>query len=116
MILWGAALTLALWLRSAWGVALTGAALLHLALDFPLYHDDGRPHLWPVSDWVFASPVSYWDVDHHAGWVAPVETALAVVLAIWCWTRFGSPWLRGSLALLALAQLSVGGAWAYVFF
>lgn len=50
VILWGAVLAIALWLRKPALVALSGAALLHIALDLPLHHDDGRPHFWPLSD------------------------------------------------------------------
>ena len=40
-IVWFGLLGLAVWQRSTWAIALTGAALLHLVLDFPLHHDDG---------------------------------------------------------------------------
>lgn len=85
MFVWGALLGVALWHRWSVGIAFAGAGLLHLALDFPLHADDGRPHFWPLSDWVFASPVSYWDSTHHAGWVAPITVLICVVAyaAIW---------------------------------
>lgn len=81
-IVWGALMGLALIFRKDWAIALCGAALLHLALDLPLHHDDGRPHFWPLSSWIFESPVSYWDKQHHAGIVGPVEFALAVGCAV----------------------------------
>ena len=43
-VVWGILLAIALWRRAVWGIALTGAALLHIGLDFPLHHDDGRAH------------------------------------------------------------------------
>ena len=43
-VLWGLLMVAALWRKVPWAVALTGAALLHLCFDFPLHHDDGRPH------------------------------------------------------------------------
>lgn len=115
IFVWGAVLGLGLWLKKAWIVALGGAALLHLATDFPLHNDDGRPHFWPLTDWIFASPFSYWDTNHHAGWIAPTEVVLVLGVAIWCWVRFPTLVTRLLLASLALAQLSVGGVWAYVF-
>ncbi|TFL16468.1 cobalamin biosynthesis protein CobQ [Jannaschia formosa] len=113
--IWGLLLAMGIWAKRLWIVALAGAGLLHLALDLPLHHDDGRPHIWPLSDWVFASPLSYWDRAHHAGWVAPIETALALVAAAWSWVRFPSAWIRVTVLLLAAAQLSVGGLWRYLF-
>ncbi|WP_370228742.1 cobalamin biosynthesis protein CobQ [Cognatishimia sp.] len=81
-IVWGILLGLALYRKSAGGIALCAAAILHLVLDFPLHHDDGRAHFWPLSSWIYESPVSYWDRDHHAGFVAPVAAVLATVSGI----------------------------------
>ena len=78
-ILWGALMGAAIWVKKRWAIALCGAALLHLALDFPLHHDDGRPHFWPLSNWIFESPLSYWDVRHGARWIGPIEVALSGV-------------------------------------
>jgi hypothetical protein len=114
-VIWGALLAVAIWRRSPWALALTSAALLHLALDFPLHHDDGRPHFWPLSNWVFESPVSYWDRGHGALWVAPMEAALSVICAIvlW-WRRLG--WMLGLLiSLLLVAELMVARVWVFVF-
>ena len=82
VFVWGGLLALALWQRTGWAVALTGAALLHLTLDLPLHHDDGRAHFWPLTSWVFESPISYWDRSQGAGWVAPLEAAAASIAAI----------------------------------
>jgi len=49
-LLWGVVLGLGVAIRSAWVVALAGAALFHIGLDFPLHHDDGRAHFWPLTD------------------------------------------------------------------
>lgn len=49
-ILWGAGFAAGLWWRLDWAIALCGAALLHLLIDFPLHHDDGRAHFLPLTD------------------------------------------------------------------
>ena len=41
------------------------AALTHVALDFPVHADDAHPHFWPVTQWRFFSPVSYWDPSFY---------------------------------------------------
>lgn len=113
--LWGALLALALWRRSPWAVAFAGAGLIHLCLDFPLHHDDGRPHFWPLSDWIYQSPLSYWDVRHGAALISPLEGALAAVAAVrlWLW-RPG--WKIGlAVAALLAAELSVTSVWVFVF-
>jgi len=45
------------------------AALVHMATDLPVHNHDAYRHFWPISEWRFYSPISYWEADHHAGWV-----------------------------------------------
>jgi hypothetical protein len=103
-VLWGIALALAVMGKSPVLIALTGAALLHLALDFPLHHDDGRAHFWPLTDWIFASPVSYWDRRHYGGIVGAVELALCVAATVLLWRRFRGWPMRALIAILMLAE------------
>jgi len=114
-LVWGVLLALALWWRSGWCLALTAAAILHLALDFPLHHDDGRAHFWPLSGWIFASPVSYWDIEHGARWIAPVEATAAVIAALrlWAWR----PGRRLSVLVLILlsAEIWIVRQWLFYF-
>ena len=59
--LWFLVLLVGLLARRRVVMVLAAAALLHIALDLPLHHDDGRAHFWPFSDWIFQSPISYLD-------------------------------------------------------
>jgi len=53
---------------------------LHFILDLPLHHDDGHRHFFPLSDFRFSSPVSYWDPQHF-GWImAPIEAGIYFIL------------------------------------
>lgn len=112
---WGGMFGFAVWRRSAWAIAFAGAGLLHLCLDFPLHHDDGRAHFWPVTNWVFHSPLSYWDHRHGADWIAPLEAALAggAAVRLWLWR----PGWKVSVfvGLLLAAELSVTSVWRFVF-
>ncbi len=101
---WGAILALSWWRGVAWGVAMAGAALLHIGLDFPLHHDDGRAHFWPISDWVFESPISYWDPRHHGGVVGAFEILLCIGLSVLLWRRFKDLWPRIGIAVLLIAE------------
>lgn len=114
-VIWGVLLGIALWQRSPWAIALTGAAILHLLLDFPLHHDDGRPHFWPVSSWVFESPLSYWDRSHGALWIAPVEAALASASAVLLWLQRPGWALSILISLLLAAEWMVARVWMFVF-
>lgn len=112
---WGALLGIALWRRSGWAIALTSAALLHLALDLPLHHDDGRPHFWPLTDWVFESPWSYWDRRQGATIVAPIEAALCVIAAIYLWLKRPGWLLSALIVALLAAELMVANVWVFIF-
>lgn len=114
-ILWGLLLGGAIWRRAPWAVALTGAAFLHLCLDFPLHHDDGRPHFWPLSGWVFESPFSYWDRDHGAMWLAPIEGAAASAAAVILWQQRIGVALGAFVAILLLAELWIVRQWLFFF-
>ncbi len=114
-LVWGALFGLALWTRRAWAVALTAAALLHLALDFPLHAGDGRPQFWPLTMWVFDSPLSYWDSRFGGRIVGLVELAACGVLAVWTALRFPQWWVRGAAALLLAMEALSSGIWRLVF-
>lgn len=101
-VIWGLAFLLALWLRNLLACALAGAGLLHLALDFLLHNDDARRHFWPLSDWVFESPFSYWDSDHHAGLISPLGLGVVLICAVVIWRRW-TDWRARLAVLLACA-------------
>ncbi|MEO1745612.1 MAG: hypothetical protein AAFR13_03700 [Pseudomonadota bacterium] len=82
-------------------------ALAHVALDFPVHADDAHPHFWPVTDWRFFSPVSYWDNNHYGNWFAPIEALLGIVLAAILFRRFKALWVRALTAILMLAYIAV---------
>lgn len=89
---WGAILLIGLWQRSEVIAIFAGAALLHIAFDFPLHHDDGRPHFWPLTTWVYESPISYWDPRAYGRWVSIAEVIACLTLLVLLWRRFaGAP-------------------------
>ncbi|MEM9584987.1 MAG: cobalamin biosynthesis protein CobQ [Pseudomonadota bacterium] len=112
---WGALLGFALWAKSAAFIAFAGAGLLHLALDFPLHNDDARLHFWPVSDWKFISPVSYWDPQHYGSVVGPIETALSLACLALLWRRFRLLWQRVILSCAAVLQMMPFLIWIILF-
>lgn len=81
--------------------------LLHAAADFPLHHDDGHRHFWPL-DYRFESPVSYWDPAHYGQWFAPVELLFTLAGSVWLFrhTKTGWRWAYALIGLLA----ALGGA------
>ncbi|MGB3455453.1 MAG: hypothetical protein WBG08_13810 [Litorimonas sp.] len=109
-----ALLAVGLWQRGRmWGTLLwvfAAGALLHIALDAPVHAHDAYRHLWPLSDWRFESPVSYWESDLGAQWVALVELAIVSLCAAILWRRFPKRWVRIVLGgLVAFAVLNAVG-------
>ena len=81
-LVWGLLLALGHWRRHLILTALAGAGFLHAATDFVTHHDDARRQFWPVSDWVFRSPVSYWDPNYYGGIIGVFEVGLAGALTV----------------------------------
>lgn len=74
-------LALASWRKHRFMILLFTSMALHVIADLPLHHDDAHRHFWPISDWRFASPVSYWDPAHHGLWASAVEFTMGMAAA-----------------------------------
>jgi hypothetical protein len=83
--------------------------MLHSALDFPFHANDGHRHFFPVSDFRFDSPVSYWDPARFGRAVALIETVSGFALSVYWFRRAVRAVARLMTALLA-AVYAVGTA------
>ena len=81
------------------------SCLVHLAMDFPVHVDDAHRHFYPLSDFRFRSPVSYWDPRHHGVAFSIFEAITGIVLSVILWRRFESWLARGGIVLFAMAYL-----------
>lgn len=77
-----AALALSWLRRRELATALSASLLLHAAADLPLHHADAHRQFFPLSDYRFQSPVSYWDPRYHGKWGALAELAAALAAAV----------------------------------
>ena len=91
--------------RSAIAVC-CASVLLHCLQDLPLHHDDGHRHFWPVSEFRFSSPVSYWDPQHYGAWGAGLETVLILVASYFIFRRARVRWVRRLSILTGITYLS----------
>lgn len=98
-------LAFAVWRKWSLLSVAAAAALAHLALDFPLHADDAHRHFWPLSDWRFSSPISYWDPSANGRIGAGIETAAVLIATIALWRRFEGLKTRGALAILLGLQV-----------
>lgn len=83
--------------------------LLHIACDLPLHHDDGHRHFWPLSDWRFESPVSYWDANHFGRPAAIAELVLFVACYVWSMAKHRALKIRSGITMLVLIHLGLIG-------
>ncbi len=81
------------------------ALLIHGVLDFPLHADDAHRHFWPVTDWRFESPISYWNREHNGGLGSLLDAAILLIGIFILWHRFSTRWVRVALGLLTLLCL-----------
>lgn len=83
------------------------AALIHMATDLPVHAHDAYRHFWPLSDFRFYSPFSYYEADKHAVWVSAVEAILALSAIILLWRRFPKLWVKIMLGFLACLYIAL---------
>ncbi len=88
-----------------WLSVFSGSALLHVLADFLLHHEDARAQWMPFSDWVFRSPVSYWDPDHFGHLFMPFEIALGLILTAIIGARFRRTKVWAGLGVLLLGYV-----------
>ena len=82
------------------GIALLFASIiLHALEDLPVHHDDAHRHFWPLSNFRFESPVSYWAPDHYGGIVGALEIGLVLIASLYVFRRVRSRWTKGLLIL-----------------
>jgi len=112
---WGALCLIACKLKSRFFIALTLSALLHLLCDISLHNDDARQHFWPITDWRFMSPLSYWDSNHHALIIAPLEGLFCAIAAIYLLIGNHRKWLKLLILSLLLAEFFVIRSWILFF-
>ena len=115
IFVWGGLMLLGVYRKSALLKIFSASALLHIALDFPLHAGDGRPHFWPLTDWVFFSPISYWDDRFYGGLVGPAELLLAAVCAVVLFLRYRTIPARGVFLTLLALEAASSGIWVLVF-
>jgi membrane-bound metal-dependent hydrolase YbcI (DUF457 family) len=88
-------------------LALSASALLHSMIDMLSHRDDAHMHFWPLSEWRFRSPVSYWDPARYGNWFGQFEAAVGLIAAIALFRRYRSRVLRIALGVAMLLYVAV---------
>lgn len=98
----GVALIAAYAMRSRWLTVMLTSMALHALADLALHHSDAHRHFFPLSNWRFHSPVSYWDPAHYGHYFLFVELLMAGVATVVLMRRHREPWARATVAVVAL--------------
>lgn len=95
-LLWPAVLLIGYVFRKEIIMWLGAGAMMHSVIDFLVHNDDAYMHFWPLSEWKFMSPISYWDPSHYGNIVGTVDTVL-ILLLLWWFSRNLTNWKQRSL-------------------
>jgi hypothetical protein len=92
-----------------WSIALAFSAsgLLHTIIDFLVHREDAHMQFWPLTNWKFVSPVSYWDRAHYGQYVMVFEILLGLALAALLLVRFRNWVIRCLLGVAMVLYVAV---------
>ncbi len=99
--------------RGAYLFAFSGSALIHSAVDFLCHRNDGHMHFWPLSQWRFVSPVSYWDSAHYGTQFSLFEATLGLVMAALLLRTYRHRLVRAALMIAAALYAAVPAFFIY---
>lgn len=121
VVAWGNSIPLALCLLAvgiAWShywskvvgvllVLFAGSCLAHLALDFPVHVEDAHRHFFPLSNYRFRSPVSYYNPNHFGVPMMIAEACMGIGLSVFLFRRYASWMGRACIGLMLMGYLAV---------
>lgn len=82
---------------------------VHSLFDFPVHHDDAHRHFFPLSDFRFFSPISYWNPSWHGQIVGAVELLTIVAGSVWLLKTAHTPLLRNTVSAMLFIYIAFWG-------
>jgi hypothetical protein len=98
--------------KKKFGLYFFTAMILHDLVDLPTHAEYAHRHFLPLSDFRFASPISYADPRYYGAWIAPLEWGLVLLCIGILWRRGIPSWLQVGLLFLGVFQ----GLWLIYFY
>ena len=108
-------LAIGFWLKKRWVKLFSYSMLIHFVLDFFTHSNDGHAHFFPFSNWIYQSPLSYWDRNFNAQIGGAIELALLSVAVIYILPRLRTWWTK-ALVIGAWIFSVLGGIIAPIIF
>lgn len=97
---------LSLWLKWKMLSLFFASVALHSLGDIFVHHDDAHRHFYPLSNWQFVSPVSYWDPHFHGDVFSLVEILMVGMVGIWIWR--GANWVGTKIIVGSILTMYFG--------
>jgi hypothetical protein len=97
-----------------WVLVFFSSILLHALGDLPLHHEDAHRHFYPLFDWQYFSPVSYWNPAYYGNWAGPLEGLVVATAAIILYfkQRQLKFWITGIGSIYFIYWIYVINVWA----
>ncbi len=91
------------------------ANLMHFFVDMLLHQEDGRAHFFPLSEYKFHSPISYWNPEYFGGFFSVFETLLILILSVPLWKGLKNKWARAMIIAVNAFNILNWLIWYVVF-
>lgn len=99
-------LTTAIWFNYQIGILFSLSMLLHILGDLPLHNNDAHRHFFPLSNWRFFSPISYWDPKYYGHIVTKVEILVTIISCLFLFVSSNSLMGKFSLGFVGFSYLA----------
>ncbi|NET74914.1 hypothetical protein [Okeania sp. SIO1F9] len=86
--------------------------VLHSLFDLPVHNNDAHRHFFPLSNYRFISPISYWDPKHYGAIVALIEILLVLLASLWIFPSINSAIGK---VLIVLVNIFYGSSYIYFY-
>lgn len=96
------------WQKPFWKIMFI-SMIVHCLFDLVVHNNDAHRHFFPVSNYRFISPISYWDKKHYGKWVALAELLLVLGCSYSLYLNVNMWWVRFLL-------LGSGGLYSILYF
>lgn len=92
------------------------SALFHSLIDFCVHTDDAYRHFWPVSQWKFHSPISYYNPSEWGRDVNAFDNLIVLGLLAYLYTQYTGKWRLLIVGISALYGIHLIAEPLYVMF
>ena len=104
-LLWPAVIILGYLLQKHFMMWLGAGSFFHSFMDFFVHNDDAYRHFWPLSDWKFESPISYWDPEHYGSLVSGADTVIVMLLLLFIMKKMTTKRMRHMVGAIGFIYL-----------